>query len=277
MKLSPTRLLLAFALLLLPRSIAHADVNRRGDWPDPARERITLSVSGSRSDALHELADAAGWSVVIQGTRPIDVDVKVKDQPAVQVLDLLLDDDHYVATRRGNMISIAPLTAAGRTPPPAVVGDAPPPSAASKPKSANDRIVAGHSITIGRDEVIGDLTVLGGSADVFGTISGDAAVMGGSIELHPGAHVYGDISAVGGSVEIAPGARVDGDVNSAGGSVERGDHRQDDSDENAGADGKHARGSHREGGFVTRLTHTFLDTTARAALLFAFGTVLLAL
>ena len=68
---------------------------------------MTIDVSRApRDEAIRKLAEAAGWSVVVHAPQADLVDVHVKDQPASKVLDLLLLDASYVATRDGSLVSI---------------------------------------------------------------------------------------------------------------------------------------------------------------------------
>jgi cytoskeletal protein CcmA (bactofilin family)/uncharacterized membrane protein HdeD (DUF308 family) len=269
--LSTTLWLCAFA--------ARADVTHKGSWPEPGGERVTLSVSGTRSEAIARLAEAAGWSVVMRDLPPSKLEVEVKEQPAAEVLGLLLADGNYVATRTGSMVAIAIDTAAasgsplGPTRPPA------PPSAikAKAAKHARDLTLAGQSVTVARDEVVRDLTVFGGSVEVLGTVTGDVSVFGGSVKIADEAHVQGDVSAVGGSVNIATGAQVDGDVTSTGGDVDRSVRDSADDKPDEPARRKHASSANHERGWFADEWESFLGTLARAALLFAFGTVLITL
>jgi len=82
-------------------------------------------------------------------------------------------------------------------------------------------VVTGGSLRIEKDEVVDDITVLGGSVDVYGEVQGDLAVMGGAATVHDGAYVHGDVSAIGGKVTITSGACVDGEVGVVGGSVDK--------------------------------------------------------
>src|SRR5690606_19966018 len=71
-----------------------------------------------------------------------------------------------------------------------------------------DRGITGSSITIQKDEGVHDLTVMGGSAEVHGTVTGDLTVMGGRATLHPGARVGGDAAVVGGNLELKDDTEV---------------------------------------------------------------------
>ena len=290
-----------------------ASVRRTGTWPSPDRELVTFSAQGlSRAEAIRRLADKAGWSVVVvQGATAGTVDVHVTKQPAVKVLELILGDRGYLVRRDGDLVSIAPLATArgdddadddGETHGDDEARDdasadsqragAPAPGSSGAKGEARphgkDRVVAGNSVTIGRDEVVGDLVVLGGSAEVLGRVSGDVAVFGGSLHLREGGHVFGDVATFGGSVELDQGARVDGDLSVLGGSVDRnekaivgghseggGEHR----DREGGPDGeeKDHPPRARRGHSFTSAASAVGGAITRTALLFAFGAVLWAL
>ena len=291
-------IMLLGAAVWLSTSRAHADVTRKGAWPEAGGEHVTLSVSGTRAEAISKLAEAAGWSVVTRDLPASKLDVEVKDQPAADVLGLLLSDGNYVATRTGSMVAIAVDTAAvsGNTASPTLpTAPAPAPGATTaKPakhaKHPRDITIAGQSVRVARDEIVRDLTVFGGSAEVFGTVTGDISVFGGTVTVAESARVHGDVSCVGGSVTIATGATVEGDVTSTGGDVDRGDraarghdrHDHHDKDDAADEDDnpvhrKHAVTASDKTGWFEREWESFIGTLARTALLFAFGTVLLTL
>ena len=283
------RILAGIAVLCLTGS-ALAEVSRQGTWPaeDP---KVSLSVKQvPRAEAVKRLAQKAGWSVVIEAPSSTPVDVEVSEQPADKVLELLLSDGHYVAKRDGSLISIAPAVqvadaapAAAPVPAPtAVAADAaaveaaaepapPEPPPAAKPdrveKRGDDRVVTGGSTRVEAGETVHDLVVMGGSAEVFGTVTGDVSVMGGSVKLRKGGHVRGDVSVVGGSFDADDGAKVDGDVDVIGGKARRGD-----GDLHIGV----SRGDEAKSGFMQWLSDLGGSIT-RTALLFVFGTVLLAL
>ena len=91
---------------VLAATPALAVVKRDGTWP-AADPKVSLDVSRvPREEAIRKLADAAGWSVVVHAPSADPVDVHVKDQPAGKVLDLLLLDGDYIATRDGTLVSI---------------------------------------------------------------------------------------------------------------------------------------------------------------------------
>lgn len=311
----------AAALALLVASPALAVVKREGEWPEKDK-LVSLDVARApREEAIRKLAEAAGWSVVVHAPQADPVDIHVKDQPASKVLDLLLLDADYVATRDGSLVSIRRAAAATSAPsapsapgtsvpsasapavpdaptppeaPSALAAPAPPePPAPPAPpgKRGRDRDVTGNSLKIAKNEVVDDVSVVGGSLDVYGTVTGDIDVAGGAVHIHPGARVHGDVSALGGSITIDDGARVDGEIEAVGGAVHRGEKaiiggavhgsgqkhsdtgRVDDDGPEAeeGPPGHLVREATR--GTAAKVGGAF----ARMALLFVLGTVLLAL
>lgn len=101
------RALLVMACLIAVSAGAAAAVRKQGVWP--AKERVvSLDARGvSRSEALQKLADAAGWSIVVHAPPGDPVDLRVKNQPAATILEMLLEDADYVANRQGDLISIS--------------------------------------------------------------------------------------------------------------------------------------------------------------------------
>lgn len=132
-----------------------------------------------------------------------------------------------------------------------------------------------------KGEVVHDVVVFGGSADVLGTATGDVTVIGGSAKIHAGAHVMGDATAVGGSLDVEDGAAVDGDVGVVGGVLRRGEDAriggEERTDVPATAKGEDAG---KKGGFGAWIAGVLADIGSAmtgAALLFVFGAILLAL
>ena len=72
--------------------------------------------------------------------------------------------------------------------------------------------IATTPLTIAADTRRGRVAAVG-QLDVFGTVDGDAVVLGGDIVIHEGGHVTGDALAVGGTVRLEGGA-VDGEMRS---------------------------------------------------------------
>jgi hypothetical protein len=261
---------------------ARASLRRDGTWPQaeagtPA-EPVSLSVHGvPRAEAVRLLAEKAGWSVVLDGPAPGTVDVEVVRQPAASVLELILGQSDYVARRQGTLVSIRPDT----------------PKVGARPErrssGGKDRVVTGGEVVVQRDEVVGDLAIFRGSVDVFGRVTGEASVFGGSLTVHEGGRIEGDVSVFGGSVSLRRGARIAGDLGVLGGDVHR------DPGASVGGDTTDAGGSEGDGaalrgdeppahGPSPPRRWSFRSVAAmvgsavtRTSLLFAFGAILLAL
>jgi hypothetical protein len=298
--------LLVMAVLASLTSVAGATVRHAGSWPahDPL---VTLSIDNEpRTEAVAKLADKAGWSVVDSAPSDALVSVHVKGAPASKVLDLLLSGGDYVAERDGNLISITRATPASAPPAPvapatsasnapasapsarpvlaapsasAPAAPAPPQAPIAAKGSGSDRVVTGNSTTVRRGDVVHDLIVFGGSADVLGSVTGDLAVLGGSAHVHSGGHVFGDATAIGGSLSLDKGALVDGDVGVLGGSLHRasgalvGGHVTQKHDLAIHFGEHSSAGASRFG----RIMRHVAGAVTRSALLFVFGAVLFAL
>jgi hypothetical protein len=86
-----------------------------------------------------------------------------------------------------------------------------------------DRTVTGGSARISADESVRDVKVMAGSLDVYGTVTGDIEVVGGSVHVFPSAHVDGDIVVLGGALTVDEGAEMRGEIGSVAASVSRKD------------------------------------------------------
>ncbi len=257
------------AALWQPRA-AQAEVRLEGEWKDAPK--VTLEASGvTRREALKRLAEQASWSLVVRG--PVDdlVDVHIKDQPADKVLAVLLADGEWVAKNDGGIVSIAPgkaAEAAPAAPTPPSTPDAPP---EQRPKK-RDVKVFGERIHIGKDEVVHDVTVMGGVVHIEGRVTGKLAVFGGEALLSSSARVDGDAAVTGGRIRFEEGATIGGDLAVVGGSVE-------------GAEGVRVSGSteldpsdgENKAPFITRFGHDLSSGMRTAAFLFFLGTVFIAL
>jgi len=155
----------------------------------------------------------------------------------------------------------------------------------------DDRIISGGSLRIEKGEVVDDVSVFGGSVDVYGEVLGDLSVMGGSATVHDDAYVHGDVSAIGGRVRITDGARVGGEVGVVGGAVDRapgakigependpgGDGNNDKSDQAPGVWKGHAANWEASRPWYKRFAEHTSNAVQHTALLFVLGAVLLSL
>jgi hypothetical protein len=149
-------------------------------------------------------------------------------------------------------------------------------------RHGQERTVMGGDVHILRGETVREVTVFGGNVDIAGEVTGDVTVFGGSAKVHEGAHVHGDATVLGGRLVLDEGSRVDGDVDAIGGTVVRdpgarvggsggtpGEEDDDETEDGAARESPPALP-------VRVLTHVARGVRL-AAVLFVFGTVLLAL
>ncbi len=285
-KLAAFILTLAVALAAMP---AFAEVKREGTWPE-SDKNVSLEVSGAaRADAVRKLADAAGWSIVADGVGGGAVDLHIKDQPPGRVLELVLDDQSYVASREGTLVRIRrasppPAAAPAETPAVPAVPPAPPappekPEGKKHKRSGEDRTIFGSNARIEAGEVVDDVTVFGGNVEVLGHVTGDLTVFGGNVHVKEGARVDGDASLLGGNLTLDKGTSVGKDVSVLGGNLQRDDGATVGGDVDLKNDGKLrvnsdvVFGDEHEHGFLGRLGSRLTNM----AILFVFGTILLAL
>ncbi len=289
---------------------AEAAVHKEGAWP-ASDKKVSFEFDGKPSDGLVKLAEEAGWSLVMSKGITVaehDVKINVDDQPADAVLEALFAESDVVARRNGSLITItaSPSSGAtgatGATPPtppttPAAVDHLPAiPSVPPVPTvRGEDRNVFGSSLVIGKDEIVHTVSVTGGSAKIFGTVTGDLVVAGGSARIEDGARVVGNATVFGGSLKVVSGARVDGDVGIVGGVLKReegaiiggkvvdsgsGKHGNVKVSMHDGEVSTEVEGSRkRESGpsRISEAAHSFGQSVTNMSLLFVFGCVLLAL
>jgi hypothetical protein len=83
----------------------------RGDWPaQPSGKRVSMDSSDSIDDVLQEIADAAGWNVVLNTGRVGErlLVMKLADVPVEEALRAALTGTGLAATRHGQVVVVAP-------------------------------------------------------------------------------------------------------------------------------------------------------------------------
>lgn len=84
-----------------------------------------------------------------------------------------------------------------------------------------DRTSWGHSISVGPNEQVGDLTCFGCSIRLRGKAAGDVTVFFGNVTVEDQGDIAGDVTAFGGDVRLDQGVKVAGDVTVFGGELRR--------------------------------------------------------
>ena len=98
----------------------------------------------------------------------------------------------------------------GATSPPPV-----PPVPENRPRRdrRGDEIVRfGANVTVDRDEIVEEVVVIAGNAEINGEVDGELTVVGGNATLGPEAIVRDDVTVVGGTLNRAPGSVIEGRV-----------------------------------------------------------------
>lgn len=206
---------------------AAATVERKGTWPED-EAAISVDVSAAtRVDALREVAEQAGWSLIAKDVGAGTVDLQIRGQSPAKVLDLLLADGDYVATRDGTLVSITRRGAAavaeggGLAAPPAPPAPPEPPAPPLPEDKGQDRLITGGSLVVEAKDVVHDVAIIGGEAEVAGLVTGDLSVIGGRLDVLEGGRIAGDVSILGGEVNVAKGGRIDGEIEITGGALHR--------------------------------------------------------
>jgi len=84
-----------------------------GDWPaEPSGKRVTLTDTVSLDDALEQIADAAGWNLVLNTGRTgnIQLVLKLRGVPVEEALRAALSGTPLEASRRRDTVVVAPAT-----------------------------------------------------------------------------------------------------------------------------------------------------------------------
>ena len=79
-------------------------------------------------------------------------------------------------------------------------------------KKDNDRTSVGSDITVHEGETVGDIACVFCSVHVQGDVSGDVAVVLGSLTVDSGRKINGDVAIVGGDLSLADDAEIGGDA-----------------------------------------------------------------
>jgi hypothetical protein len=84
-----------------------------------------------------------------------------------------------------------------------------------------ERTQIGHTINVGPNEEVGEVTCVGCSIYIRGQVAGDATAVGGNIYLEDHAQVAGDVTVVAGDVRLDKDVKVAGEVTLVGGEFRR--------------------------------------------------------
>jgi hypothetical protein len=277
----------ALALTFAASSDAQADVTFGGTWPD-AHPKVSISVTDvTRTEALRALAAQAGWNLVLREMPGDRVTLELKDASAGEVLQALLADGKWVADRQGSIVTIraagstssdsasSEAAVAAPSSPPSPPDPPPPPEpplAKASGKERDVRIFA-NSVRIGKDDVVRNVTIMGGNIDIEGRVTGDLNVYGGNAHLHGTGQIEGDARVTGGSVEIDKDGTIVGDLEVLGGEITGTEHAKIGGD--VKIDPEEAAAANAS--FISRAGHEISEALRFAAFLFILGVMFIAL
>ncbi len=227
-------------------------------FESPSGKKVTASFSDVPVDkALRQIAEAAGWSIVLPPGLRGAVNANFRATPAEEALKAVLAQAGLSASRDGSIVTVA------RESGPRIVirgdkrrlvfdgdgelatedfrgmADEARQAAAEALRDAQADIEAGvregveegsggrardkvasGDVTIGPGERWGDVVALRGNVRMgAGSSARQVTAVLGSVELEPGASVEREAVAVGGNVHVSSGAHVGSDVVSVGGEV----------------------------------------------------------
>lgn len=96
----------------------------RGEWGAPSGKRITIDDTSSIDDSLEEIADQAGWDVVLNTGRTGNklVVMKLRNVPVEDALRAALGGTGLVATKTGNTVVVSEALEAGGSQAPVLSG-----------------------------------------------------------------------------------------------------------------------------------------------------------
>ena len=228
-------------------------------FESPSGKKVTASFADAPVDkALRQIAEAAGWSIVLPPGLRGAVNASFKATPAEEALKAVLAQAGLSATREGSVVTVARESGprivirgdkrrlvfdrdgelvtedirgiAGEAKRAAaeamldgqaeVPPDAPADAEAEEPAGGGrDKVISGD-VTIGPGERWRDVVALRGNVRMgAGSSARQVTAVLGSVELDPGATVEREAVAVGGNVHVSSGARVGADAVSVGGEV----------------------------------------------------------
>ena len=226
-------------------------------FDEPTGKRFGGDFADTQLDqALREVSDAAGLSVVFPPGMRGSVNGHFKDAPVEEVLRVILSQAGLVASREGSILIVSrergrsslvirggkrgfAVQLEGKD---ADVGRERDRSAGGAMRDAEERARAaregrdedededesgnGGDRVLHGDQVIGagerarDVVTLGGSVRLEpGAVAQQVTAIMGSVDVGPGASVDREAVAIGGDVHVAPGARVGADAVSVGGKI----------------------------------------------------------
>lgn len=86
-------------------------------------------------------------------------------------------------------------------------------------RSSNDHVGVGRDIVVDENETAGDIACAFCSVKIHGDVTGDVAVLFGTVTVDPSHSISGDVAILGGDLNLAEETHVGGDVAIAAGDL----------------------------------------------------------
>jgi hypothetical protein len=228
---------------IAPQIMPVAETAVLAGFETPSGKKVTANFADTPVDkALRQIAEAAGWSIVLPSGLRGAVNASFRATPAEEALKAVLSQSGLSAARDGSVVTVARefgarvVVRGGKRQ--MVFGAGGESSPVPNPKEAaadadedsqdaaddaggrrRDKVLSGD-VTIGPGERWRDVVALRGSVRMeAGSSARQVTAVLGSVELESGATVEREVVAVGGNVHVASGAHVGNDVVSVGGDV----------------------------------------------------------
>ena len=246
-------------ITVAPRAARVTETPVLSGFETPSGKKVTASFTDAPVDkALRQIAEAAGWSIVLPPGLRGAVNANFKAIPAEEAMKAVLSQAGLSASRDGSIVTVAresgprvvlrgdkrrivfdgdgevltedirgiaeearqAAAEAMRDAVQSSVQDGSPEEAPEAgAKGGRDKVVSGD-VTVGPGERWRDVVALRGNVRMgAGSSARQVTAVLGSVELEPGATVDREVVAVGGNVHVASGAHVGADVVSVGGEV----------------------------------------------------------
>ncbi len=244
-------------ITVAPRVTPVADTPVLSGFETPSGKKVTANFTDAPVDkALRQIAEAAGWSIVLPPGLRGAVNANFRATPAEEAMKAVLAQAGLSAARAGSIVTVSRESGprlvirgdkrrlvfdgsgelltedirgiadeARQAAAEAVqetneaMRDAQADVADAGGKGGKDKVISGD-ISIGPGERWRDVVALRGNVHMgAGASARQVTAVLGSVELEPGATVDKEVVAVGGNVHVSPGAHVGNDAVSVGGEV----------------------------------------------------------
>jgi hypothetical protein len=245
-------------ITVAPRAARAVETPVLSGFETPSGKKVTANFTDAPVDkALRQIAEAAGWSIVLPPGLRGAVNANFRSSPAEDALKAVLSQAGLSAARDGAIVTVAResgprvvvrgdkrrivFDADGEVVTENILGPADEARQAAAEamadaqadrnaggaedggeggaKGGRDKVISGD-VTIGPGERWRDVVALRGNVRMgAGSSARQVTAVLGSVELEPGATVDREVVAVGGNVHVSAGAHVGADAVSVGGEV----------------------------------------------------------